>query len=370
MPYRSPFVDLPTHWASLRDELLPAIESVLSRGQVILREELKRFEEEAAAFCGTRFAVGLNSCTDGMFLALNAAGVRRGDEVITVGHTFVATVAAIVHNGAKPVLVDVNLDDHLMDTALVKQAITARTKAVIPVHLNGRLCGMDRLMRLAREHGLVVVEDAAQALGASLDGRRAGSFGLAGAFSLYPMKLLGAFGDGGILVTNDESVYQRVRLLRDHGQDRGTGEVLMFGFNSRLDNLQATILSLKLRHLPAWIERRRRLAGIYEAGLADLAEIAFPPGPGSDPRRFDVYQNYVIRTPERDQLAKHLDQRGVEVLISWPTPMHHHRKLGLGKFRLPVTEELSRTVLSLPMNPEVTDEQAHYTLECVREFYS
>lgn len=370
MTYRSPFVDLPSHWSALRDELMPVIEDVLSRGQVIMRDELERFEQETAEFCGTKYAIGLNSCTDGMFLALRAAGVGPGDEVITVAHTFVATVAAIVHNGATPVLVDVNLSDHLMDVSLVAQALTPRTKAIIPVHLNGRVCDMNKLQQLAEDHGLAIVEDAAQALGASYDGKRTGCFGLAGSFSLYPMKLLGAFGDGGILTTNDESVYKKVRSLRDHGQDRSTGEVIAYGFNSRLDNVQAAILSVKLRHFPTWIEHRRRIASIYDEGLAALEEVTPPPRDGDSPARYDVFQNYVIRAQRRDDLAKHLDTQGVEVLKSWPVPMHHHKKLNLSGFDLPATEDLSASVLSLPMNAEVTEEQARYTLDSVRSFYA
>ncbi|HEX2240670.1 MAG TPA: DegT/DnrJ/EryC1/StrS family aminotransferase [Actinomycetota bacterium] len=369
MSYRSPFVDLPTHWQNLRDELLPVIEDVLGRGQVIMRDELARFEEEIAAFCGTRFAIGLNSCTDGMFLALKAAGVGDGHEVITVGHTFVATIAAIVHNGARPVLVDVNLDDHLMDVGALERALTPRTKAIIPVHLNGRICDMDRLVSLADEHGLVIVEDAAQALGATYRGSKAGSFGAAGCFSLYPMKLLGAYGDGGALVTDDEELYKRIRMYRDHGQNRTTGEVWDYGFNSRLDNVQAAILSVKLRHLPEWLERRRELAARYKQGLSELPEIVLPLGIGEDAERYDVFQNFVIRAPERDSLAKHLEENGVETLISWPVPTHHHSNLGLSQFDLPNTEELSRSVLSLPMNAEVTDEQVDYTVSQIKSFY-
>lgn len=369
MGYRSPFVDLPTHWERLRDELLPVIDDVISRGQLIMRDELERFESATAAYCDSRFAVGLNSCTDGMIIALRAAGVGPGDEVITVAHTFVATVAAIVHNGATPILVDVTPEDQLMDPAAVAAAITPKTKAIIPVHLNGRVCDMDRLLPLAEEHGLVIVEDAAQALGATFNGKKAGSFGIAGSFSLYPMKLLGAFGDGGVLTTDDEEMNSTVRMLRDHGQNRATGEVLAYGYNSRLDNLQAAILEVKLRHFEDWVERRRELAALYDEGLADIDEVTTPPRQNEDPRRRDVYQNYVIRAERRDELAKHLAESEVEVLVSWPVPMHHHSKLGLSGFSLPNTEEISRTVLSLPMNTEVTDDQAEYTIDRVRSFY-
>lgn len=335
-----------------------------------MRDELERFEQQIAEYCGTRYAVGLNSCTDGMLIALRAAGVRPGDEVITVAHTFVATVAAIVHNGATPVLVDIRVEDQLIDVDAVEAAISPQTKAIIPVHLNGRVCDMDRLQTLADRHSLVIVEDAAQALGATFDGKKAGSFGLAGSFSLYPMKLLGAYGDGGILVTDDETMNREARMLRDHGQNRTTGEVVAYGYNSRLDNLQAAILEVKLRHFPSWVEHRRRIAARYDEGLADVDSVQTPPASASDQRRHDVYQNYVIRAERRDELVKHLLENAVEVLVSWPVPMHHHVNLGLGSFQLPNTEEVSRSVLSLPMNAEVTDDQAAYTIDRVRDFYS
>jgi len=367
--YRAPFVNLPAHWEALKDEILPVLEDVLSRGQLIMREELSEFENELASFCGARFAVGLNSCTDGMMLALKAAGIGPGDEVITVAHTFVATLAAIVHNGAKPVLVDVSLDDHLMQVEAVQRAITPRTRAVIPVHLNGRLCQMEALTELCNVHGLTMIEDAAQALGASLNKGNAGTFGLAGSFSLYPMKMLGAFGDGGALVTDDEEIYRQVCFLRDHGQDRAAGEVVRYGFNSRLDNVQAAVLSIKLKHLPEWIDRRRALASRYEGGLTNVPEIVTPAVTETGSQRFDVFQNYVIRTELRDELAKHLEEQQVETLVSWPVPLHHNRALGLQGFHLPNTEELSRTVLSLPMNPDVTDQGADYTIDAIRSFF-
>ncbi len=205
-----------------------------------------------------------------------AAGVGKGDEVITVAHTFVATVAAIVHCGATPVLVDV-AEDFNMDLGLMERAITRKTKAIIPVYLNGRVCDMERLMKIAAQHDLVVVEDAAQALGATFDGKRAGAIGLTGCFSFYPAKTLGAFGDGGMLTTNSAEIADKMRLLRDHGQQRATGEIHFYGFNSRLDNLQAAILDVKLKHLPQWIEQRRELAGRYERGLAGLSQVKTPP---------------------------------------------------------------------------------------------
>ncbi|UCF55909.1 MAG: DegT/DnrJ/EryC1/StrS family aminotransferase, partial [Deltaproteobacteria bacterium] len=354
MSYKVRFVDMPGHYGSLRDEILAAVDEVLSRGDVILREDVQRFEEDFASFVETRYAVGVNSGTDALFLALRAAGVGKGDEVITVAHTFVATVAAIIHNGSAPILVDVG-EDFNMDMDKVEEAVTPKTKAIIPVYLNGRLCDMERLMSIAKRHNLMVIEDACQSLGARFNGKKAGSFGLTGCFSLYPFKMLGALGDGGILTTDDEAIAEKIRLFRDHGQNRRTGEVLFYGFNSRLDNLQAAILSLKLKYLLKWIERRREVAEIYKRGLSDIFQLKLPHFPGQE--YYDVFQNYVVRAEKRDELVEFLRRKGVEVLISWPIPMHHHQGLKLRHFMLPQTERISKEVLSLPMNAEIDNEQ-------------
>ena len=367
MSYKVRFVDMPRHYGSLKNEILATVDEVLSRGDVILREDVQRFEEDFASFVETKYAVGVNSGTDALFLALRAAGVGKGDEVITVAHTFVATVAAIIHNGAAPILVDVG-EDFNMDMDKAEEAVTPKTKAIIPVYLNGRLCDMERLMSIAQRHNLMVIEDACQSLGARFSGKRAGSFGLTGCFSLYPFKMLGAFGDGGIVTTNDEGIAEKIRLFRDHGQNRRTGEILFYGFNTRLDNLQAAILSLKLKYLLKWIERRREVAEIYKRGLSDISELKLPHFPGQE--YYDVFQNYVVRAEKRDELVEFLRRKGVEVLISWPIPMHHQQGLKLKHFILPQTERISREVLSLPMNAEIDNEQVKYVIDCVHSFYS
>jgi dTDP-4-amino-4,6-dideoxygalactose transaminase len=366
--YNVPFVNYPEHYRRIWDEVMEAIEGALSHGDLILRDQLRQFEENIASFVGVKHAVGVNSGTDALYLSLKAAGVGQGDEVITVAHTFVATVSAIVYCGAKPILVDID-EDMNMDVNQVEKAITPKTKTIIPVHLNGRICDMEKLMAIANEHDLLIIEDAAQALGATLDGKKAGSFGLTGCFSFYPAKMLGAAGDGGIAVTNDEEIAEKIRLLRDHGYQRSTGEMLCYGYNSRLDNLQAAILDVKLKHLPQWIERRRELASLYHRGLSDLQELKLPPPPRSNDRFFDVFQNYVIRAKERDMLVAHLRESGIEILISWPKPMHHHEALGLKHFHLPKTELISDEVLSLPIYPELSDEKVEYVIEAIHKFY-
>jgi dTDP-4-amino-4,6-dideoxygalactose transaminase len=340
----------------------------LSKGDLLLRGQLKQFEEDIASFVGTKYAVGLNSGTDAMLLSLKAAGIGLGDEVITVAHTFVATIAVIVFCGAKPILVDVG-EDMNMNLDQVEQKISARTKAIMPVHLNGRLCNMKKLTKIADENNLIVIEDAAQALGASFDGKKAGSFGLTGCFSLYPAKVLGAAGDGGFLTTNAEKMNENIRLLRDHGQDRKTGEIFFYGFNSRLDNIQAAILNVKLKYLPKWIQRRREIAKIYQDCLSDISEVKLPPPPTNIGPFYDVYQNYVIRTKNRDELVKFLEKNSVETIVSWRISNHLHPALGLNRFKLPVTEQVSSEVVSLPMYPELSDEQVHYVIDVLHDFY-
>jgi len=365
--YKVPFVNYPEHYRRLEGELAEAITGTISRGDLIMREQLRQFESNIATYVGTKYAVGVNSGTDALRFSLLAAGIGQGDEVITVAHTFVATVAVVVQCGATPVLVDVG-EDFNMDMEKLEQAITPKTRVVIPVDLNGRLCDMARLMDIAGKHGLTVIEDSAQALGAKFDGKPAGSFGITGCFSFYPAKTLGSFGDGGILVTNNREIAEKATALRDHGQVRATGDILFYGYNSRLDNVQAAILDVKLKYLPGWIERRRELASLYEEGLGSLQQVKTPPAP-DDGRYFDVFTNYVIRAEKRDALAAHLKESGVEVLISWPKPMHHHRALALGHFHLPETEKISNEVISLPLYPELSDEQVAYVIDSIHEFY-
>jgi len=367
MAYKVPFVDFPKQYRTLEQELLAAIKDVLTHGDLILREEVRRFEHNMANFVGVRYAVGVNSCTDAMYFSLLAAGVGPGDEVITVAHTFVATVADIVHCGATPILVDVG-DDYNMNVDLAEAAITPRTKAIMPVHLNGRICDMENLMKIASQHNLVIIEDAAQALGATFDGTKAGSFGTTGCFSFYPAKSLGAAGDAGIVVTNSREIADKIRLYRDHGRQT-KDDLAGFGFNSRLDNLQAAILNVKFRHLPQWIERRREVANMYQQGLSALPYLRLPPPPEAGGCYFDTYQNYVIRAQDRDKLAAYLLGSGIEFLISWPKPMHHQKTLNLSHFRLPVTEQLSAEVLSLPMNTEISNEQVEFVIDSVRTCY-
>jgi len=366
MEYKVRFVNPQKHYAANRQEYIDALDDVLSRGALILREDVEQFEQAVADMVGTKYAVGLNSGTDTMFFALKALDIGPGDEVITVSHTFIASIAVIVQAGATPVLIDVK-DDFLMDVDKIEGAITAKTKAILPVHLNGRVCDMDRMMDIAKKHNLYVIEDAAQALGAKYKGKMSGSFGDAGSFSLYPFKVLGCFGDGGVLTTDNEHIAEQARLMRDHGQKTKT-DIVLFGWNSRLDNLQAAVLNKKLSHFTDWVARRREIAVMYDKGLAGVSGVAVPPRQDED--HFDTYQNYVLRAQKRNELAVYLKEHGVEALIKDPIANHKHPSLGLSHFSLPVSERLADEVISLPMYPELEQEQVEYVIEQVRGFYS
>ncbi len=367
MSYVVPFVDPREHYRRLKGEIDFAITDTLAKGDLVLRKQLRDFEQHLAEFVGVKYAVGVNSCYHALHFCLLAAGIGPGDEVITVGHTFVATVSAIVHTGAEPVLVDVR-DDYNMDPEKFEAAITSRTKAVIPVHLNGRVCEMDRITALAGKHGITIIEDAAQALGATFRGKQAGSFGLAGCFSFYPFKSLGGLGDGGAVTTDNPEVARLATLLRFNGEDRQTGEFHYHGYTALLDNVQAAVLDVKLRHLPSWIENRRDIASLYRRGLDGVGDLALPHFPGGD--YFDSYQNYVIRTRHRDNLRQHLKETGVEALVHWARPMWDYKGLRLENPRLSETESICREVISLPMSAETTIEHVEVVVKSIRDFFA
>ncbi|MHA1909160.1 MAG: DegT/DnrJ/EryC1/StrS family aminotransferase [Candidatus Thorarchaeota archaeon] len=362
--YKVRFVNYRRHYTTYKDEFDAAISDIVENGDFILRQHLDDFEEHLADFIGVKYAVGVNSGTDALFFALKALGIGQGNEVITVSHTFLATVGAIVNNGGVPKLIDVG-SDHNMDTSLLRDAITPKTKALLPVHLNGRICNMKEVMDVANEHGIQVIEDAAQALGATYAGINSGSYGAVSCFSFYPAKVLGTIGDGGALATDDENLARSFRELRDNGRT-STGGVNGYGYCSRLDNLHAAILDFKLRHIPEWIERRRKIAKMYHDAISDVPDLTLMAYDGGD--FFDVFQNYVVMHPERDRFVKHLRESGVEVLISWPVPMHHHDSLNLDGYSLPMTERISNEVVSLPMYPDMNDEEVEFVIEAVKKF--
>ena len=366
MEWKVKYIDYPKQFKNHEKEFMDIIYKVLSQGDLMLRHQLEEFEENLAHFVGTKYAVGLSNCTDAMHLTLRAAGVGPGDEVITVSHTFVATGAVIHHAGATPVLVDIG-DDHNMNVDLLETAITDHTKAIMPVHLNGRVCDMEKLLSIANKHNLLVIEDAAQTLGGSFKGTKGGAFGIAGCFSFYPAKLLGAYGDAGAVVTNSEEIADKIKLLRNHGRMEN-GDIAAWSFNCRLDNLHAAILDLKLNYVPTWIERRREIAGLYHEQLSDIPQLQLPPQPKTNDSYFDVFQNYEIEVEDRDNLVAHLKELGIETMVSWGGKgVHQFKALGLNHYHLPRTESMFRRV---PMNPELTNEQVEYVADVVRRFYN
>lgn len=361
-----PVVDLRADYLELKEEIDLAVTSVLEGGWYILGEQVERFEQEFAAYCETAFAVGVASGTDALFLALRACEIGPGDEVITVSHTAVATVAAIEQAGACPVLIDVDPCTATMDPAQIETLVTDRTRAIVPVHLYGHPADMDPIREMARRYGWRVIEDCAQAHGARYQGQRVGSLGDVAAFSFYPTKNLGALGDGGIVVTKDAKLSQRLRLLRQYGwRERYISQIA--GHNSRLDEVQAAILRVKLRHLDARNEARRRLAQHYHQLLDDASIIRPVERAGSQ----HVYHLYVIQTQQRDALRQHLQEQGIGTGVHYPVPVHlqsAYERLGYAPGSLPVTERLARQVLSLPMYPQLSQEQVETVARAIVAF--
>jgi len=363
-------VDLRAQYATIRDEVREAIDGVLDGMQLTLGPNVRAFDQEFAAFVGTKHAIGVGSGTDALQLAIRALGISDGDEVITVSHTFFATVEAVLYSGARPILVDVDERTMNMDVAAAAQAITPRTKALMPVHLYGRTVDMRPYLELAREHGIVVIEDACQSHGASLDiaGKRAGSAGVAGCFSFYCSKNLGAYGEAGSITTNDDKLADDLRSLREHGQSTRYYHPVV-GYNARLDEIQAAILRIKLRRLPEWNRRRIAIARHYNAALAGSGVI-LPEVPDGERH---VFHCYVIRVPDgrRDALKAALAEAGIGTGVHYPVPIHLQEAaafLGYRKGEMPVTEKLAGEVLSLPMYAELSDAQVETVAGAVKAF--
>jgi dTDP-4-amino-4,6-dideoxygalactose transaminase len=359
-----PFLDLQAQYRAIGPELEAAAVGVMRRGEYILGSSVAAFEKNFAAYCGAQDAVALNTGTSALHLALLALGIGAGDEVITIPMTFVATVAAIRYVNATPVLVDVDPDTWTMDPTAIENAITPRTKAIMPVHLHGRLADMPAILAIADRHGIPVIEDAAQAHGAELAGRKAGTFGAIGCFSFYPGKNLGACGEGGGIVTNQPALAQAVRKLRDWGQAKKY-EHDLHGFNYRMDGIQGAVLDVKLRYLAEWTDKRRKAARRYDARLAGTTFAT--PKPPVD--REHVYHVYAIRTAARDLFQQLLKQAGIMTNIHYPRPVHLQRAyadLGYRAGDFPVTERLADETLSLPMFPELTDEQIDRVCEALQ----
>jgi dTDP-4-amino-4,6-dideoxygalactose transaminase len=362
-----PFFNYRGAFAAIDGPLMDTIRDVIGRGAFIMQRDLVEFEEAIARYLGVKHAFGVGNATDGLYFAYLAAGLKKGDEVIFPAHTMVASPASVHFAGGVPVPVDIG-PDHMLDASRIEAAITPRTRFIMPVQVNGRTCDMDAIGAIAARHGLGIIEDAAQALGSKFGGKPAGTFGVAASFSYYPAKVLGCLGDGGMVVTDDDVVADRIHQLRDHGRGRD-GEVAGWGMNSRLDNLQAAILHLQFRDYDAIISHRRAIASEYEAALGDIEELSLPPAPDADPRHFDVYQNYELEADRRDTLKEYLAERGIGTLVQWGgKAVHQFPALGF-KASLPATERFFERCLMLPMNMMVTADDVATIAGTIREFY-
>jgi dTDP-4-amino-4,6-dideoxygalactose transaminase len=362
-----PFFNYPALFRQYEKAYLRIIQNVLKKGAYIMQEELRGFEDHLASFLNVKHAIGAADGTMALLMSLMASGIGEGDEVIVPSHTFIASVASIHHAGANPVLADCGMD-HLIHADAVKKKITAKTRGLMPVHLNGRTANMDRLMQIAAEEGLVVIEDACQALGAKYKNTFAGTFGTAAAFSFYPSKTLGCFGDGGAVVTNDDAVAEKIRLIRDHGRGED-GNIYRYGFNARLDNLQAAVLDFKLDHYEQEISKRRELALHYHNNLMDVANIELPPPPTNGGNNFDIFQNYEIETERRDELRSYLKENGIGTILQWGGYTIHQIEAFKFPATLPYTDRMTRRFMLLPMNTSLNKDDIDYISEKVIEFH-
>jgi dTDP-4-amino-4,6-dideoxygalactose transaminase len=362
-----PFFDYPQLWLNEREEMLSTIDSTSSNGSFIMQSELDDFENELSDYTNSKFSIGVGNATDAMEIYLQAIGLQKGDEVIISSHTMLATASAIVHAGGKPVPVDIGYDN-LIDPDCIESAITNNTVGIMPTQLNGRTCNMDKILEIATKHKLFIVEDAAQALGSKFKEKYAGTFGLGSCISFFPAKVLGCFGDAGAILTQEEDIYDKCYQIHDHGRDKN-GEVICWGRNSRLDNIQAAVLSHKLKVYNKVIYRRRELAAMYQEQLHSLDELVLPPSPDSDNDHFDVYQNYELVADKRDDLKQYLADEGIGTLVQWGgMAIHHFKNLGFNQ-NLPVTDSFFKGCIMLPMNMFISNDDIDYICETIRNFY-
>jgi len=361
-----PFIDFSEQYNEVKDEIDVGLKAVFQKGNFILGQEEKDFEDDFAKYCGAKYGIGVNSGTDALYLALMALGVGPGDEVILPTFTFIATALCVSYTGAKPVFVDIDDDAYNIDPQKIEEAITPNTKVIIPVHLYGQPVDMEEILAISKKHNIKVMEDSAQAHGSSYHGKRIGSLGDVGCFSFYPTKSLGAFGDGGIVITSNKEIYEKIIMLRDYGRkDRYNHSIK--GFNSRLDTVQAVILAAKLKRLDEWNKMRSEKGAYYCKALSEIEGVV---APRIKDNRTHVFQTFAIRTPNRDAVLEGLQKKDIGVLIHYPIPLHMqeaYADLGYKQGDFPVSEKLGTEVLSLPMFPHITKEQIDYVCSSLKE---
>jgi len=362
-----PLLDLKAEYATYKKEALQAITEVCESQLFCLGPAVVEFEKKISAYCGSKYAIGISSGSDALLVSLMALDIKPGDEIITTPFTFFATAGAIARLGGKPVFVDVDAESYNIDPVGIEEKITEKTKAIIPVHLFGQVAQMKPIIKIAKRHKLAIIEDSAQAIGAIQDGTICGNFGDCGCFSFYPTKNLGGFGDGGLVISNNEKLTDKIKFLRNHGQNPQYFYKLIGG-NFRLDGIQGAVLTVKLKYLDGWSEKRRQNAALYDEILADSPVKT----PKTDPNNISIYHQYTITTPERDQLQKFLADNEISSAIFYPKPLHLQEcfsNLGYKQGDFPVAERLCDEVLSLPIYPELTTEQIEYVAQTILKFY-
>jgi dTDP-4-amino-4,6-dideoxygalactose transaminase len=354
-----------------KKEIMKALEKCYAKGDFVLRDEVDKFEQNLAKFLKIKYAAGVGSGTEALKIAYKSLGLKRGDEVITVSHTFIAPIEEIVHLGGIPVLVDVK-EDGLMDVSKIENEITDRTVGIVPVHLSGKVCDMEKILKLAKKYKLWVVEDACQALGAKLNGKMAGTFGDISCFSFIPPKTLGGGGDGGGVATNNKKLYEKILLLRNHwninqnallGRQPKAPKIMGWGYNSRLDNIHAAVLNIKIKHYSWMLKRRKEIGQIYNKGLKGLP-IKLP-----EQQEGQIYQEYIIRLPNIFEFKKYMEKCGIELLIRDTTPNYKLKGLGIDYFKLPITDILAKESVRLPTYPELTNNEISYIINSIKKFY-
>ncbi|MFA6378998.1 MAG: DegT/DnrJ/EryC1/StrS family aminotransferase [Candidatus Omnitrophota bacterium] len=361
-----PFVDFLPQYQETKKEINLGLKSVFKKSNFILGQQVKDFENEFSQYSDARYGIGVNSGTDALHLALRALGVKEGDEVIVPAYTFIATALAVSYTGAKVVFADIEEDTFNLDPQGIRKAITPRTKAILPVHLYGQAANLNEILAIAKEKNIAVIEDCAQAHGALYQNKKVGSFGLAGCFSFYPTKGLGAFGDGGMIITRDEDFYKKVLMLRDYGR-KDRYEHIIKGYNSRLDTLQAVVLSAKLKHFDRWNAMRQKAAQQYMKFLSQIKGVMTPL---TRKDRTHVFQTFTIRVKNRDVVCQKMQDAGIGVLIHYPIPLHlqkAYEELGYKKGDFPVSEKVASEILSIPMFPHITNKQIEYVCKTLKD---